>query len=65
MRAEPFPAALDVVQEQIGQVPADTVAHEDALIPGPRMAEVAWQIARKLHPEIDGGTSKEVETDGI
>jgi iron complex transport system substrate-binding protein len=38
------------------------IAHDDALIPGPRMAEVAEQIVLALHPEIDGTRTTEVES---
>ncbi|MCP4198962.1 MAG: ABC transporter substrate-binding protein [Proteobacteria bacterium] len=40
------------------------IRHDDALIPGPRMAEVAEQIALVLHPEIDGTGESEVEDYG-
>jgi iron complex transport system substrate-binding protein len=40
------------------------IDHADALIPGPRMAEVAEQIALVLHPEIDGTGKPEVEDHG-
>jgi ABC-type Fe3+-hydroxamate transport system substrate-binding protein len=33
------------------------ITHEDALIAGPKMAEVARQIARALHPESGPGTT--------
>jgi iron complex transport system substrate-binding protein len=40
------------------------INHDDALIPGLRMAEVAMQIARALHPEIDETRKTEVESHG-
>jgi iron complex transport system substrate-binding protein len=40
------------------------IDHADVLIPGPRMAEVAEQIALVLHPEIDGTGTPEVEDHG-
>ena len=40
------------------------INHDDALIPGPRMAEVAEQIARVLHPELGGAEIGEVESHG-
>jgi ABC-type Fe3+-hydroxamate transport system substrate-binding protein len=40
------------------------IDHADVLIPGPRMAEVAEQIALVLHPEIDGTGAPKVEDYG-
>ncbi len=40
------------------------INHDDALIPGPRMGEVAEQIARALHPEIAGERTRNGEGHG-
>ena len=51
MLAEVVQVALDVVQEQISQVPAETVAHDDAL--DIHILLVGWQrIGRNLPSSV-------------